>query len=50
MMKEVAEPEVVYYHGGGWPSSTRSLNFMKRMYIASVEEVEAILKAMEEGS
>lgn len=44
---EVAEPEAVYYHGGGWPRSTRFLNYMKRRHMASEEEMEAILKSME---
>ena len=44
---EVAEPETVYYHGGGRPRSTRFLDYMQRMHMASEEEMEAILKSME---
>lgn len=44
---EVAEPETVYYHGGGWPRSTRFLNYMQRMHMASEEEMKAILKSIE---
>lgn len=43
----VGEPEVIYYHGGGWPQSIRFLHFMSGIRMATEEEMEAIRKAME---
>lgn len=45
--EEVAEPEVIYYHGGGWPQSIRFLHFMSGIRMATEEEMETIRKAME---
>lgn len=45
--EEVAEPDAVYNYGGGWPKAMRFVNFMKRMCMATEEEMEAIRKAME---
>lgn len=44
--EEVAEPEAVYNHAGGLSRAARFSSFMKRMRMATDDEVDAILKAM----